>query len=708
MSSGSSAWRSAGNDIASTSSPSGETPSSSSSSWYSWLPTIQSPFSSASQPAPGGGGTPSSSTAHASSPHHHQNRRQIAKMDHAIAQKFKKTGEKYNVKVVLRGDSSTGKTAMLRRLRGGDFISEYAPTNEIKTAHVEWKAKGSLRDEIMLEVWDVVDKANARKISESLTLAHRAALMNGPVGEANGGIEEGAHTFPLDATMIDVYANAHAAIFCVDPSKRWTYEYVLREIEKVPTHLPVAICLNFRDYPASKRILHLDDVEQEVARLFSETRPIRPFVFETSMLNNFGLKALSTFLHVPFLCLKRTNLESQLKQNTGHIVQAQEALRTMKTSSSYEQYQRKIEDSQEAKMTMHKQQNDGGEAPSAEGTISTTVQKHSSFSGDGDSSKEGMEDALTFSKLSNTKIGEVPIVLASAAISSAYAGVSSVASQTPAELAENLAKNAKQFATLGLAGDGKPKNSNFKEATEEELKVKVPPQFSHLPGGKVSGVGGKQIEEPLGAMEKLILDAAEKKDGGKDDFFDDDDDDNSDNDRSGRDWDEDGTPKKSTVIRMDGWEDSDDDDDDDEDEKTKNSTTDVSSPTSAEFIRAVPKTDPFFGGSKLVKTPADKAKEAEEARLRRQREEIAASAGLKNDGKDDDDDDINKLAKAFDYEELKDPNSNDSFADALQPTLGFKTKNSQSMSSTDSATKKKKEKKQKKEKREKKSKKSSS
>ena len=72
-----------------------------------------------------------------------QNRRQIAKMDQAIANRFKKTGEKYNVKVVLRGDSATGKTALLRRLRGGDFISEYQPTNEIKTAHVEWKAKGS-------------------------------------------------------------------------------------------------------------------------------------------------------------------------------------------------------------------------------------------------------------------------------------------------------------------------------------------------------------------------------------------------------------------------------------------------------------------------------------------------------------------------------------------------------------------------------------
>jgi len=128
----------------------------------------------------------------------------------------------------------------------------------------------------------------------------------------------------------------------------------------------------------------------------------------------------------------------------------------------------------------------------------------------------------------------------------------------------------------------------------------------------------------------------------------------------------------------------------------------VSSPTSAEFIRTVPKTDPFFGGSKLVKTPADKAKDAEEVRLRRQREEIATSAGLKSGGKDDDEEEIDQLAKAFEYEEVKDPNSIDSFADALQPTLGFKTKNSQSMSSTDSVSKKKKEKKEKKEKKSKK------
>jgi hypothetical protein len=151
------------------------------------------------------------------------------------------------------------------------------------------------------------------------------------------------------------------------------------------------------------------------------------------------------------------------------------------------------------------------------------------------------------------------------------------------------------------------------------------------------------------------------------------------------------------AIRLYGLDESEEVDDDDV-EKTKK----VSSPTSAEFIRTVPKTDPFFGGSKLVQTPADKAKAAEEVRLRRQREEISTSAGLKSGGKDDDEEEIDQLAKAFEYEEVKDPNSIDSFADALQPTLGFKTKNSQSMSSTDSVSKKKKEKKEKKEKKSKK------
>jgi hypothetical protein len=95
--------------------------------------------------------------------------------------------------VVVRGDSSTGKSTLLRRLRGGTFVPEYTPTPEIKTVHIQWTARSSPEDNIMLEVWDVVDKASKRSVSGSLTLAHK------------GETATGQHTFPLDATMVDVY-----------------------------------------------------------------------------------------------------------------------------------------------------------------------------------------------------------------------------------------------------------------------------------------------------------------------------------------------------------------------------------------------------------------------------------------------------------------------------------------------------------------------
>ena len=43
---------------------------------------------------------------------------------------------------------------------------------------------------------------------------------------------------------VDVYKGADGVIFMVDPTKRWTYDYVRREIEKVapprPPDLPTA------------------------------------------------------------------------------------------------------------------------------------------------------------------------------------------------------------------------------------------------------------------------------------------------------------------------------------------------------------------------------------------------------------------------------------------------------------------------------------
>ncbi|ABO98319.1 predicted protein, partial [Ostreococcus lucimarinus CCE9901] len=202
-------------------------------------------------------------------------------------------GATYNFKLVLRGDVATGKSTLLRRLRGGTFVAAYETTKEIKTAHVSWRAKSCPEDVVALEVWDVVDKAPKRDVSDNLTLAKKASAAG-----------SGAHTFPLDATVMDVYRGAHACCVLVDPSKRWTFEYAMRELEKLPKHIPSALIMNFRDYPDEKRGLSVGEVEAALEDAFGD-RPFTPVVIETSLLNCYGLSAVSTFLHVPFLCLKR-------------------------------------------------------------------------------------------------------------------------------------------------------------------------------------------------------------------------------------------------------------------------------------------------------------------------------------------------------------------------------------------------------------------
>ena len=391
--------------------------------------------------------------------------RSISKMDKEMRRKYAQ-GAKFNFKVVVRGDSSTGKSTLLRRLRGGTFVPDYVPTPEIKTAHIPWTARSSPEDTVMLEVWDVVDKASKRKISDSLTLAN-----------ANrDDAESGRHTFPLDATVVDVYQSCHAAVFLVDPSKKWTYEYVQRELALVPEHIPTCILINFRDYPASKRAIRPEEVEADCGYAFGK-RPFRPFVVETSLLNCYGLQALSTFLHIPFLCLKRASLEQAMRLNTNAIVQAQEALKTVK-GSRYDEYERRIEAAT------------GGEGE--DGDDSGTGNDPSTAGANASVSPAGpREAAITWEKLSKTTLGEAPVLLGSAAVSSILSGVSAVAATTPADIAENV-KSLASLKTLGLGPAEK------KGTFVDEPRERVAPQFSHLAGrggAPAAAGGGTEIDD---------------------------------------------------------------------------------------------------------------------------------------------------------------------------------------------------------------------
>lgn len=208
-------------------------------------------------------------------------------------------GTRYDLKVVLRGDIGTGKSALLRRLRGGGFSATYEPR------HASRERK---RDPLRLTPAQRPDchgqdrlelRGGARRRGHSrgvgrggpvrptrslspvpvLTAAAQSSQGrgSGPAGDgaprqrlaARGGQGTAAgapaercsraapqhEVLPLDATLLDVYAQAQAVVFLVgpagwlvwvafskltpflDPSKPWTADYVVRELARTPLHV---------------------------------------------------------------------------------------------------------------------------------------------------------------------------------------------------------------------------------------------------------------------------------------------------------------------------------------------------------------------------------------------------------------------------------------------------------------------------------------
>ncbi|XP_012269809.2 rab-like protein 6 [Athalia rosae] len=218
-------------------------------------------------------------------------------MPTTLQRKFAK-GVQYNMKIIIKGDRNVGKTCLFHRLQGQKFVEEYIPTEEIQVASIQWNYKAT-DDIVKVEVWDVVDRGRRRRKLEGLKMD------NVPSEHV---IEEPA----LDAEFLDVYKGTNGVIVMMDITKTWTFDYVQRELPKIPSHIPVIVLGNHCDM-SHHRTVTPDHVTYFIDSLQGRKAQIR--YAESSMRNGFGLKLLHKFFNLPFLQLQRETLLKQLDTN---------------------------------------------------------------------------------------------------------------------------------------------------------------------------------------------------------------------------------------------------------------------------------------------------------------------------------------------------------------------------------------------------------
>lgn len=218
-------------------------------------------------------------------------------MSSSLQKKFAR-GVQYNMKIVIKGDRNVGKTCLFHRLQGKKFIEEYIPTDEIQVTSIQWNYKAT-DDIVKVEVWDVVDKGKKKKHFEGLKLENTQLEVE----------EEHA----LDAEFLDVYKGTNGVIMMLDLTKNWTFEYVQRELPKIPGHIPIIILSNHCDMSHHRSITaeHINYYIESIA----DTRSAQVRHSESSMRNGFGLKILHKFFNLPFLQLQKETLLRQLERN---------------------------------------------------------------------------------------------------------------------------------------------------------------------------------------------------------------------------------------------------------------------------------------------------------------------------------------------------------------------------------------------------------
>ncbi|KAI9918208.1 hypothetical protein PsorP6_013309 [Peronosclerospora sorghi] len=283
--------------------------------------------------------------------------RTIQRMDQAIRRRVR-GGITYNMKVLIRGAKGTGKTSLFQRLKGDLIPETHDSTPQLQSATINWSFRQNLEEKVKCEVWDVVDQGfdplEGENDGEQEATNAANALRKGKKREglsanvlttaAAGGNPTGIHSMAIvDASTVDVYHEAHGVIFLLDITKWDTFEYVKKQLDSVPVHIPTLVLGNFRDRGAQRKIFK-EDIQELLYGVSNRTkqvpwrRPRELMYLECSLLNCYGLKALHRYFGIPFLQLKMATIRQQMRILEGEFALLKHDVEATITEQRYAEY----------------------------------------------------------------------------------------------------------------------------------------------------------------------------------------------------------------------------------------------------------------------------------------------------------------------------------------------------------------------------------
>ncbi len=145
--------------------------------------------------------------------------------------------------------------------------------------------------------------------------------------------------------------------------KKWTFDYIQRELPKVPKRIPVLVLLNFRDAISEEASVTKDHVslwvDTNMKRDGEEDGEV--LVAESSTIDLFGLLHVHRFINLPFLRAQRKRLVRQLEQNSNELRGAADELKLhLSDDSPFSDYDKFLKDKAEAAKKRKVAQRQGG------------------------------------------------------------------------------------------------------------------------------------------------------------------------------------------------------------------------------------------------------------------------------------------------------------------------------------------------------------